>query len=227
MSNSLRRVALMTLPECTPLKIVDWGKLDYEKSLQRQVAHVDRCMRGDADDTLVFVEHPRTVTLGRRATDDDLHFSAAIFQERGVCLQRINRGGMATAHEPGQLVVYPLVSLKRKDVRWYCQQLLQTVVDLLADYSVVGCLKAGEPGVWVGGAKICSFGVALKKWVSSHGIAINLNNDLVTFSMIVPCGRTDERITSLKEELGKSVDIDEVKKRFVGHFCRNFGYRPF
>jgi lipoate-protein ligase B len=217
----------MSLPEWTPLKIVDWGRLEYVQALQRQVAHVDRTLHGDAVDTLVFVEHPPTVTLGRRATPSDLHFPEAVFEERGVCVQRINRGGLATAHEPGQLVAYPLVALKRKDVRWYCQQLLQTVVDLLADYAVEGCLKAGEPGVWVGGAKICSFGVALRRWVSSHGVAINLNNDLATFSMIVPCGRSDERITSLRAELGGEVDMEGAKKRFIRHFCRNFAYRPF
>lgn len=217
----------MDLPEFTPLKIDDWGRLEYAQALQRQVAHVDQYLRADAVDTLVIVEHPPTVTLGRRATVDDLKYSESVFAERGVSLQRINRGGLATAHEPGQLVIYPLVALKSKDVHWYCQQLLQTVVDLLSEYGVDGCLKAGEPGVWVGEAKICSFGVALKKWVSSHGVAININNDLETFSMIVPCGRPHERMTSLRSQIGREVDLTEAKERFIAHFCRNFDYCPF
>jgi lipoate-protein ligase B len=216
----------MDLSEYTLLKVVDWGRLNYALALQRQVALVDSLLSAGAVDTLVIVEHPPTVTLGRRGTEDDLLWPESVFRECGVYLERINRGGLATAHEPGQLVAYPLVVLKRRDVRWYCRQLLQTVVDLLADYGVEGFLKEGEPGVWVDGAKICSFGVALKRWVSSHGVALNLNNDLSTFAMIVPCGRPDERITSLKAQLGREIDLDEAKKRFIAHFCRNFKYCP-
>jgi lipoate-protein ligase B len=211
--------------EWTPLKVVDWGQLEYTDSLQRQVALVDQHMRGEGVDTLVIVEHPPTVTLGRRATSSDLYLSESDFRARGISLQRINRGGLVTAHEPGQLIAYPLVALKKKDVRWYCQQFLQSVVDLLADYGVMGKLRPGDPGVWVEGAKICSFGVALKKWISSHGIALNLNNDLTTFSYIVPCGHPQEIITSLKEQLNHEVDMAEAKKKFISHFCRNFHYR--
>lgn len=208
----------------TPLDIEDWDLTDYWLAFERQAKMVQARVDGQGADTLIFVEHPTTVTLGRRATQADLHFPEEIFAERGITLQKINRGGLATAHEPGQLVVYPIIKLKKKDLRWFANQFLNVVIRLLADYGVQGNLKEGEPGVWVEGRKICSFGIALKKWVSSHGIALNINNSLETFAMIVPCGRPSEMVTSLSKELGQSVDMVEVKNRFIAHFCDTFEY---
>ncbi|MCK5914484.1 MAG: lipoyl(octanoyl) transferase LipB [Desulfuromusa sp.] len=210
--------------QTTFLDVKDWGLTEYGAAFERQTGMVLARLAGRADDTLVFVEHPATVTLGRRATRTDLHFPESIFSERGIALQRINRGGLATAHEPGQLVVYPIVKLKKKDLRGFADQFLHVVVNFLADYGVQGYLKDGEPGVWVEGRKICSFGIALKKWVSSHGIALNINNSLETFTMIVPCGRPEEMVTSLSRELERPVDMAEAKGRFLKHFCVAFDY---
>ncbi len=208
----------------TLIVVEDWGVMDYRNAFARQSQMVQARIAGAGCDTLVFVEHPATVTLGRRATQSDLHFTEAVFAQRGVALQSINRGGLATAHEPGQFVVYPILQLKKKDLRWFADQFLNVVVQLLADYNVKGDLKEGEPGVWVDGRKICSFGIALKKWISSHGIALNVNNNLETFSMIVPCGRPSEIVTSLSKELGREVDMDRLKTLFTEHFCRAFAY---
>ncbi|MEA3362226.1 MAG: lipoyl(octanoyl) transferase LipB [Thermodesulfobacteriota bacterium] len=208
----------------TPVSIEDWGLTDYWLAFDRQAEMVQKRVAGEGTDTLVIVEHPNTVTLGRRATSADLHYPEHIFSQRGITVQKINRGGLATAHEPGQLVVYPIVELQKKDLRWFANQFLHVVISFLADYGVQGDLKEGEPGVWVEGRKICSFGIALKKWVSSHGIALNINNSLETFTMIVPCGQPSEVVTSLSRELGRSVDMAEAKSRFVGYFCAAFGY---
>ncbi len=212
------------MQDITALKIEDWGLTDYWVAFDRQSEMVAARLAGNGDDTLVFVEHPTTVTLGRRATDQDLRFPEKTFSERDVTLQKINRGGLATAHEPGQLVVYPIIQLKKKDLRWFANRLLHVVISVLADYGVEGYLKEGEPGVWVDGRKICSFGIALKKWISSHGIALNINNSLETFDMIVPCGHPDEVITSLSRELNRTVDMVEAKRRFSKHFCDTFAY---
>ena len=209
----------------TPLVVVDWGRLEYETAFSRQQDMVSGLLAGTIRDNLILVEHPPTVTLGRRATGADLHCSEQALRAQGVVLQRINRGGLATAHEPGQLVAYPITRLKRHDVRWFADSFLNVVVSVLADFGVKGELKQGEPGVWVNGKKICSFGIALKKWISSHGIAVNINNSLATFNLIVPCGRPREVVTSLRQELGHEVDMNLVKKRFVGHFCTAFAYR--
>lgn len=208
----------------TLLDIEDWGLTDYWLAFERQAEMVQARVAGQGSDTMVFVEHPITVTLGRRATQADLLFPEKTFLERRITLQKINRGGLATAHEPGQLVVYPIIMLKKKDLRWFANQFLNVVISLLAYYGVQGDLKEGEPGVWVDGRKICSFGIALKKWVSSHGIALNINNSLETFTMIVPCGQPHEMVTSLSRELGRSVDMTEAKNRFSELFCTTFGY---
>lgn len=208
----------------TSLVLSDWGVLDYKLAFDRQERLVSQYLHGDCQDTLILVEHPPTVTLGRRATAEDLHFADTFFAEKGVALQKINRGGLATAHEPGQLVVYPIVRLKQKDVRWYADSFLQVVIRVLADLDLEGELKTGEPGVWVNGRKICSFGIALKKWVSMHGVAVNINNSLETFNLIVPCGRPEEVVTSVRHELGHQVDLRFVKESFVRHFCSMFDY---
>lgn len=210
----------------TALKIADWGLTDYQEAFARQTQLVQQRLRGEGVDTLVLVEHPPTVTMGRRASQGDLHYPEAFYAEQGVSLQRINRGGLATAHEPGQLVAYPVIALKKRDLRWYADQLLHAVIDLLADYGLSAALKPGEPGVWVDGRKICSFGIALKRWIASHGIALNLNNSLTTFELIVPCGQPQETVTSLARELGSCVSMAEAKGRFVEHFCATFDYDP-
>ena len=207
------------------IELDDWGLLDYEEALARQQQLLERLLKGEDEDTLVLVEHPPVVTLGRRGGAADLRTPAEEFSAAGVELCCINRGGLATAHEPGQLVAYPIIRLKQKDLRWYADTLLGTVITLLADYGLKGELKPGEPGVWVNQRKICSFGIALKKWISCHGIAMNVVNDLQTFNMIVPCGQPNETVTSMARELGEKPDLQEVKEKFLHHFLAAFAYR--
>lgn len=208
----------------TVLKIEDWGLCNYLQAFDRQAQMVTDHLNGRGVDTLVLVEHPPTVTMGRRASESDLHFPEQFYSESGVALQKINRGGLATAHEPGQLVAYPIIQLKKRDLRWFADRFLTVVIAVLDDYGIQGNLKKGEPGVWVDGRKICSFGIALKKWVSSHGIALNVNNSLETFSTIVPCGQPHEIVTSLSKEKGCDIDPVELKQRFIQHFCQEFDY---
>lgn len=211
--------------ELSSIQLEDWGLLNYEEALSRQNLLVSECQQGLRGDTLVLVEHPPVVTLGRRGSNEDLRFPATDFGSFGVDLQRINRGGLATAHEPGQLVVYPVVALKRHDLRWFATTFLSVVISVLKDYGLQGVLKEGEPGVWVEGRKICSFGIAVKKWVSSHGVAINVNNDLSAFSLIVPCGRPEEDVTSVFRELGHKVNFVEFKQKMVEYFLTAFAYK--
>lgn len=207
------------------LRTEDWGLTDYQRAFELQAQMVDERLQGRGRDTLILTEHPQTVTLGRRGSAADLRYPELFYGEQGIFLQRVNRGGLATAHEPGQLVAYPILVLQTKDLHLYIQKFLQVVVTLLADYGLQGQLKAGEPGIWVNDRKICSFGIALKKWITSHGIALNINNNLETFGMIVPCGKPDESITSLSRELQMTIDLAQMKSRFVDHFCRVFDYQ--
>lgn len=209
-----------------PLHIEHWGLTPYREAYKRQNRMVDEHLAGRGRDTLALVEHPPTVTLGRRAGVADLHLSEETYARHGVELVRINRGGLATAHEPGQLVAYPILALPKHDLRWYAQTFLTAVVALLEDFGLEGTLREQDPGVWIQGRKVCSFGIAVKKWVACHGIALNLNNSLETFSMIVPCGHPDEIVTSVAREIGRSVALDEVRERFVAYFSEAFGFQP-
>lgn len=211
--------------EITSLSVQDWGLLEYDQALDRQEQLVQLRQQGEITDTLVLVEHPAVVTLGRRGSSADLRVPVADFDATGVALQSINRGGLATAHEPGQLVAYPILSLKRRDLRWFSNTFLGVVVDLLSEYGLVARLKPNEPGVWVNDGKICSFGIAVRKWISSHGVALNVNNELRTFEMIIPCGRPQERVTSVVQELGRPLEMERVKQKFIQLFCAAFAYR--
>lgn len=207
------------------LYVEDWGLVAYSEAFERQQRMVEKRLSGRRRDTLVLTEHPPTITLGRRGSGNDLRFAEAEYVGRGIALQRVNRGGLATAHEPGQLVAYPILLLKTQDLRLYIQNFLQSVVALLEDYGLRGQVMDQSPGVWVNNRKICSFGIALKKWTTSHGIALNVNNRLVAFDTIVPCGVDTEQMTSIGQELGTSVDMHEVKSRFVNHFCTIFDFQ--
>lgn len=208
------------------IEIENWGLVEYQEALARQQELQQLRIDDKAADTLILVEHPPVVTLGLRGGDDDLRCSPEQIGQSGVELCHINRGGFATAHEPGQLVAYPVIRLKKKDLRWYSQTFLQSLADTLADFGLQAQFKEGEPGLWVNGSKIASFGIAVKKWVSSHGIALNVNNDLSTFGMIIPCGKPTEAVTSIRQQLGAQVEMAQVVERFTAHFCRQFDYTP-
>ncbi len=207
------------------IDVVDWGLLDYQQALDRQNVMVQKRQSGAASDCLVVVEHPPSVTLGRRGNETDLRIAEDLLKSQGVALYRIDRGGQATAHEPRQMVAYPVLSLQKKDLHCYVQTFLGSVAKVLREYGLDPEFKEGEPGLWVNGGKIASFGIAVKKWVTSHGVALNVSNDLSTFNLIVPCGKPTEIVTSMERELGQPVDLAEVKERFVSRFCEAFDYR--
>ena len=206
------------------LEILDWGILGYNEGFQRQLALVGERINEYAPDRLVLVEHPPVVTLGRSGSQKDLCISEAALHQRGVEFYAVDRGGQATFHGPGQLVAYPIIKLTEKDLHRYLQTLLEVVAAVLCTYGLKPAFKQGRPGVWVDSGKIASVGIAVKKWVAYHGVALNVNTDLDGFNWIVPCGNRCERITSLRAILGQSIDLDEVKRIFIEEFLKSFGY---
>ena len=206
------------------LEVVDWGVLDYASASIRQQALVAERLRGGAPDRLILVEHSPVVSIGRNGATRDLLLAENTFRENGVEICRSERGGQVTYHGPGQMVAYPVIELREKDLHQYIKFLLCCVAALLREYGLKPVFKVGEPGLWVNGGKIASIGVSVKKWVTSHGVALNVNNDLAPFQWIVPCGKPGERITSLRSELGYQVDMARVKKSLVRNFREAFGY---
>jgi lipoate-protein ligase B len=204
----------VAFPNAWP-KIERWGRVPYGEALARQLALVDAVESGVAPDTLVEVEHPATVTLGRHAPEDDVLLEPAARSARGIAVVRSDRGGKATFHGPGQVVVYPIVHLGRLGLgvkSWVC--LLESALrDVLAAYGLAGDLVDGRPGVWVRGAKIASIGLRVVRSVSYHGVSLNVGLDVSGFDCIVPCGSAGEKITSIAAECSSAPADDEVAAR--------------
>lgn len=207
-----------------PLEVVDWGLLPYDQAMDRQAEYLASRVAGSAPDRLVLVEHPPVVTAGRYNGAGDLRLSPKALDGLGVAVHRSTRGGQTTFHGPGQMVAYGIVKLAQHRLRWYVWTFLEAAAGVLEEYGLTPLYKEDQPGLWVGDAKIVSIGIALKRRVTCHGISMNVNNDLTPFSWIVPCGHPGQRFTSISRELGREVDMAEVKRAMAESYSRAFNY---
>ena len=181
---------------------------------------------------LLSCQHPPTYTLGKSGKPENLLLDEAGLAAHGAAFHRINRGGDITFHGPGQLVVYPVLDLEnfRPDIHWYLRTLEEAVIQILDSYGLHAGRIAGLTGVWLdweAGApnprKICAMGVRCSRWVTLHGLALNVNTDLSYFSHIVPCGITDKAVTSLQAELGHPVPVEEVQEKLLAELLHQLG----
>ena len=202
------------------LRIGRFGRVPYETALGWQDVLVARRLAGGAD-ALLMLEHPPVYTLGRGA--DARFLGAAAGGE--IPVLRVGRGGQVTYHGPGQLVGYPIVDLRelRPDVRWYVRGLEEVLIDSLAELGIVAMRRAGLTGVWIGRRKIASIGVGIRRWVTSHGFALNVARDVSGFAAITPCGLDGVTMTSVAAE-GGPCDVEAVAEVVVRRFMRQFGY---
>lgn len=189
---------------------------EYQKRVHQEVA------QGVRPETLLLVEHPRIITLGRKATGENLLFPEAWYKEMGFELFWVERGGDVTYHGPGQLVGYPIFRVGRK-VRDFLRRLEEALIKVAASYGIEAYPSPGYAGVWVRQGpgeeeKLAAIGVAVKEGVSFHGFALNVNTDLNDFSVIIPCGLKGKGVTSLERLLGHKVPMEEVKARVVAAF---------
>lgn len=211
--------------QAKPLAIVEWGQTGYAEALQRQKVLVTERMEDRVTDTLVFTEHDPVFTLGMRSgAEQHLLWDETMRSRAGIRLHKSNRGGDITYHGPGQAVAYPIISLHdRKDLHAYLRDLEEVVIRTLAYFDLKAARRDGLTGIWIEKRKICALGVAVKSWITYHGLALNLDPDLSHFSGIVPCGITDGTVTSMGVELGKAIDSTEVKSRLAVEFQQVFG----
>lgn len=181
---------------------------------------------------LLFVEHPHVLTLGKSGDAENVLVNPARLAELGVDYFPINRGGDITYHGPGQLVAYPILDLDQyfTDIHKYLRTLEEAVIRTCAEFGIVAGRIDGLTGVWVdvekgfGARKICAFGVKCSRWVTMHGLALNVNSDLNFFNLIVPCGITDRGVTSISKEIGREVELDEVKPKLYAHLKELFDW---
>lgn len=184
-----------------PLAVISLGKMDYVSAhrLQREIC--DLRIAGDIDrDVLLLVEHEPTVTLGRGTKAESLPLSPEEIRERGLTVVEIERGGDVTWHGPGQLVGYPILDLNqhKPDLHWYLRQVEEVLIRGLARLDIPAERSPGLTGVWTGGKKIASIGIHVRRWVTTHGFALNVVNDLSGFGLIVPCGIQGVQMTTVK-----------------------------
>jgi len=189
------------------------GRVEYEDGLAMQKALVEARAQGLVPDTLLLLEHPRVITLGRAAKAQNILWSRAELEERGFAVFETNRGGDVTYHGPGQIVGYPILDLKpdRKDVRKYVASVEEVMIRAAAEYGVKAERVAGRTGVWTEQGKLGAIGVHISRWITSHGFAFNVRTDLADFAAIIPCGISDAAVASLQMLLGDAPPLHEVE----------------
>lgn len=210
------------------LNVYRLGLVPYKTALDLQMRLLEKRIKGETGDMLLLLEHPPTFTIGRKGLKEHLLMNEKYLSERGIHFQEISRGGDITYHGPGQLVGYPIIDLtsKSRDVHKYLRGLENMIISVLSEYGIESGRIEGLTGVWVKGNKIASIGVGVKRWVTYHGFALNVNTDLSYFDMIVPCGIPDVKMTSIKGCLGKKneIPIDEVEETVIEAFKTTFQY---
>ena len=194
----------------------DLGVRDYREVWDFQKELVERRIAGEIPDTVIFCEHFPVFTIGKHGGHDNIRSGENLLE---IPIYEVERGGNITFHGLGQLVAYFI--FKVQDVHEFTHEILQSGVDLLSEYGISAYIKKGYPGVWVGDEKIASVGIAVRKWITFHGIAINVNVDLRYFDMIVPCGIQGVKMTSLEKIIGRKISMDEVKEIYRGKLEKN------
>ena len=223
----------------------DLGLIDYKEAWDYQTVYFEKTVNTKIKNRkledinekeitknyLLFCEHPHVYTLGKSGSETNLLIGEAILKQKGATYYKINRGGDITYHGPGQLVGYPIFDLDHffSDIHKYLRFLEEAVILTLKEYGIESERSDGETGVWLdvdtpNARKICALGVKSSRWVTMHGFALNVNTDLSYFDNIVPCGITDKAVTSLEKELGRVIDLEEVKTKLKKHLSTVFEF---
>ncbi len=197
------------------------GRIDYADALALQQSLHDARKRDEAPDTLLLLEHPHVITLGRAANPANILADEQTRTEKSVELFETGRGGDVTYHGPGQLIGYPIISLApdRQDVRRYVRDLQEVLVRTARDFGVEAEPRGGEfVGVWVGEEKLAAIGIRISRWVTMHGFAFNVTTNLDYFNLIIPCGIPDHGVTSLAKILNRKIELEAVAEAVRKHF---------
>ena len=199
------------------------GTVEYEEACRLQEAVAAARLQRTIGDALLMLQHPPVITVGRGGGEEDILAPAPLLHQAGIRVLPTDRGGRATYHGPGQLVVYPIFMLPDGDLYDYVWRLEEVVIRVLSAYGLTAGRLAGHPGVWVNDNKIAAVGVAVRDRITRHGLALNVAPQMAHFDPLIPCGIADRGVTSMERELGQAPDLAEVTERFVQAFAEVFG----
>ncbi|MFN2493401.1 MAG: lipoyl(octanoyl) transferase LipB [Pyrinomonadaceae bacterium] len=198
------------------------GRVDYAAALALQKETELAVKNGEQPDTLLLLEHPHTLTVGRRGDSAGILMSQELLNARGVGVFETNRGGKITYHGLGQIVGYPIINLSpdREDVHRYVRDLEEVLIRTLSDFKIGTFRIDGLTGVHTSRGKVAAIGVHIARWITTHGFALNVNTDLSFFNLIIACD--GEQVTSMEDMLGHQVNMNEVEDRIMTHFAGVF-----
>jgi len=205
---------------------VQLGRMSYEDALELQGDIAEARRDNRIEDTLLLLEHPPVITIGRSGNSKNILASRETLEREGIRLYTVDRGGDVTYHGPGQLIGYPIINLANhgKDIHSYVYRIEESIAGLLKrEYTVETEIVQGHVGVWYRTEKITAIGVTVRSWITTHGFALNVNPDMNHFAMIHPCGIRDKGVTSLSKILDRKVTVDEVAKKYPKYFGETFG----
>jgi lipoate-protein ligase B len=208
------------------LHIRDCGIADYRQILQLQQQLRTQRQQNQIPDTVLIVEHPAVITLGARQSSNRLLASRKDLTQKHIDVVEVRRGGGTTAHNPGQLVFYPILNLHKTGlgINKYIRELEAIGAELLKQLNVSSTMRKGAPGLWIGERKIASIGVRVSKFITYHGMAINIQNDLSIFDYIVPCGLDNVEMTSVLKETGQEHPMNRIKQKLSEILKEHFQY---
>ena len=221
-------------------RVENWGLISYEKALKHQNQLFEKIIRVKlknrvkelSNETLfltpnylIFCQHPSVYTLGKNGDKTNLLIESVDLKRNCIDFYQTNRGGDITYHGPGQLIVYPIIDLENffKDIHYYLRLLEEVVIETIAQYSITAGRIDKLTGVWINQKKICAMGIKISRWVTMHGLALNVNTNLTYFDYIIPCGINNRSVTSLEKELKRSQDMEEIQQLLQSQFKQSFG----
>jgi lipoate-protein ligase B len=210
--------------DCNDCLVLWQGCVPYSRALDLQMQICQMKKGGFEKDVLLLLEHPPTITMGRSGKLNHLLIKEEDLNARGIAFWNVDRGGDVTFHGPGQLVGYPILSLRgtERDVRGYMHRIEESLICLLAGYGIEAAREPKWIGVWTQTGKIAAMGVHISRWITRHGFALNVNTDLSFYDLIVPCGIVGRGVTSMQRHLSREVTITEVADRYALEFGRLF-----
>ena len=206
------------------LQIRDCGLADYREILQMQQLLREKRHQNEIPNTVLIVEHPAVITLGARQSSNRLLVNREDLAQKHIDVVNVRRGGGTTAHNPGQLVFYPILNLQKTGlgINEYIREMEAIGAELLKQLDVHSTRRKGAPGLWIGERKIASIGVRVTRCITYHGMAINIHNDLSIFDFIVPCGLDNVEMTSVLKETGKEHPINQIKQKLAELLTEHF-----